>query len=147
MLLSCVLSSDEEKTLKQLVNAQKCGDSPCDLIEYWHETADSDPDSYDRYADCCGLADAGYISMSKVKAGNATDFSIGGLTSLGRCYFDDKAAREASERKALKADRRHNWAVAIAGAVVGGVIGLFSGAFGGLLATQAVPWLMQLFCR
>lgn len=129
MLLSCVLSSDEKKTLKQLVNAQKCGDSPCDLIEYWHETADSDPDSYDRYADCCGLAEAGYIAMSKVKTGKATELTIGGLTSLGRCYFDDKAAREAKESDRLERQRRHDYAIAAIG-VLGG---LFSGALGSLL--------------
>lgn len=79
-----------------------------------------------------GLAKAGLIDCKFSLA----EESYGGLTSLGRSYFEDKAEAE----KAWQAEHRHDYRVAAFGAVAGGLLGLVSGAF----SAELMAWVKAI---
>lgn len=79
----------------------------------------------------------------------SAEYTYEDLTSAGRCYFKDKATREAREEELRDEQFHRDMKVATISAVMGGVFGLLTGTFGGalgeLIAREAIPAALKLF--
>ena len=134
MRFTCEPSSDEEKTLRYLVDSRNKGRDIYEIISAWYEAETVEDESSRRFADCRGLAEVGFLNMTIDESGN---LEVDDITSLGRCYFHDKAEREAAQDAKLQSERSHNYRVAI----VGGIFGLFSGMLGSVIVNVITLWL------
>lgn len=134
MRFTCEPSSDEEKTLRYLIDSMNKGMDVYEIVSAWYTAAPADDESSRRFADCKGLAEVGFLNMTIDESGN---LEVGDITSLGRCYFHDKAEREAAQSAKLQSERSHNYRVAI----VGGIFGLFSGMLGSVIVNVITSWL------
>ena len=134
MRFTCEPSSDEENTLRYLIDSTNKGMDVYEIVSAWYTAAPADDESSRRFADCQGLAEVGFLNMTIDESGN---LEVGDITSLGRCYFHDKAEREAAKAAEQHSERKHNYQVAI----VGGIFGLFSGMLGSIIVNIVTSWL------
>lgn len=147
------LSSEEEAALRELVDAHERGERAGSVIsQRLLESLSSNGSQSIRYRDACGLYD-GLVEKGLIDGyflPGSSDCSYEDLTSAGRCYFKDKAAREARDKQLRDEQFHHDMKVAGIAALMGGAFGLFSGTFGGalgeLIVREAIPAALRLFC-
>ena len=134
------LSSEEERSLRELVENRTDTESVDRFIrnrlysELSRETGKDRfgaseveflPGYYEQRQVYESLVDKGLLTASRP---TPMVTWYGDLTPAGRCYFIDKAAREAEERERIRSDRIHDYKVAClsfaGGAVAGGIVTL-----------------------
>lgn len=149
------LSSEEESALRELVDARERGERAGSVID--RRIAESltrkGPDG--RLSISCrdvralydGLVEKGLVDAYVLP--RSAEYTYEDLTSAGRCYFKDKATREAREEELRDEQFHRDMKVATISAVMGGVFGLLTGTFGGalgeLIAREAIPAALKLF--
>lgn len=117
-----VLNGAEHDELRSLVESE---DPDALAFEHLHPTGEKFVFSEDHVAVYQMLKEKGLVSGASADNG----FFFRGLTVAGKSWIRDYDAQVENEERAIKSSRRHDFKVALVGAVAGGLLGLFSGAF------------------
>lgn len=118
------LTSDEEETLRYLINAYGMGQDLRDIVDSWRWSDFKDEDASRRFADCKGLAECGFLEMELDESGA---LAIDGLTSAGRCYFKDRAERQRRERRLLWKNKAFQIGLSVATLILSATLSIIGG--------------------
>ena len=130
------LNEEEEAALRELIEAEKSGEKPNDLIRRRLDVENSyTPSFYGRpigktyrspdYEKALSI----YESLQRKGCLSEVDVRDASLTSDGRSYFSEKKKSEERERSLIKDRRRHDYRLAAFTAVIGWLLGLVSCRF------------------
>lgn len=118
------LTSDEEETLRYLINAYGMGQDVSDIVIAWSSQDTGNEEASRRFFDCRGLAECGFLDMELDESGSLV---IDGLTSAGRCYFQDMAKRKRRARRLLWSNRAFQIGLSIATLILSAVASVIVG--------------------